>query len=114
MDHRAVRSLGRGFDLTCDFRLRFAKEIPGGGRLVQLDEGRTRNVVFPEGQVVCGVSEDIGFDKGDRIRFRTDVFEFNQVILDTKTDLHFLVLELECSVMRYLITSHSIDWCIPI
>ncbi|KAG6475304.1 MACPF domain-containing protein At4g24290-like isoform X1 [Zingiber officinale] len=78
VDLRALRSLGLGFDLTHDFRLRFAKEFHGG-RLVQLDESRVRDVVFPGGQVVRGVSEDIGLDKGDRIRFRSDVLEFNQM-----------------------------------
>lgn len=81
VDLRALRSLGLGFDLTHDFRLRFAKEFHGG-RLVQLDESRVRDVVFPGGQVVRGVSEDIGLDKGDRIRFRSDVLEFNQVTLE--------------------------------
>ncbi|KAG6480003.1 hypothetical protein ZIOFF_063480 [Zingiber officinale] len=75
---RALRSLGLGFDLTHDFRLQFAKEFHGG-RLVQLDESRTRDVLFPGGHVVRGVSEDIGLDKGDRIRFRSDVLEFNQM-----------------------------------
>ncbi|WOL02492.1 MACPF domain-containing protein [Canna indica] len=75
---RALRSLGLGFDLTNDFRLRFAKGYPGG-RLVQLDESRTRDVVFPGGRVVRGVSEDIELDKGDRLRYRSDVLEFNQM-----------------------------------
>ncbi|PKA66135.1 MACPF domain-containing protein [Apostasia shenzhenica] len=75
---RALRSLGLGFDLTSDFRLRFAKGYPGR-RLVQLDEERTGDLVFPGGFAVRGVSKDIGCDKGDRIRFCSDVLEFNQM-----------------------------------
>ncbi|THU49736.1 hypothetical protein C4D60_Mb06t12680 [Musa balbisiana] len=78
VERRALRSLGLGFDLTSDFRLRFAKGYPRG-RLVQLDEVHTRDIVFPGGHVVRGVSEDIGCDKGDRMRYRSDVLEFNQM-----------------------------------
>lgn len=81
---RALEALGKGFDLSSDFRLKFAKglEGPGGGRLVVLDEINTRDVLIPGsggGLVVQGVSEDIRCDKGDRIRFKSDVLEFNQV-----------------------------------
>lgn len=75
----AVRALGAGFDLTSDFRLRFAKASEGR-RLVELG-GETRDVPLPggAGAVLRGVPRDVGVDKGDRIRFRSDVLEFNQV-----------------------------------
>ncbi|KAK9276582.1 hypothetical protein L1049_006117 [Liquidambar formosana] len=41
MVERAVKSLGRGFDLTSDFRLRFCK---GRDRLVLLNEDETRDL----------------------------------------------------------------------
>ncbi|KAG1331531.1 MACPF domain-containing protein [Cocos nucifera] len=75
---RALRSLGLGFDLTCDFQLRFAKGYPHR-RLVELDETNTWDIAIPGGPTIRGVSKDIGFDKGDRMRFRSDVFEFNQM-----------------------------------
>lgn len=75
---RAVRSLGLGFDLTSDFRLRFVKGYPRR-RLVVLDEKNTGDLVFPGGFTIGGVSRDIGCDKGDRIRFCSDVLEFNQM-----------------------------------
>ena len=76
----AVRALGAGFDLTSDFRLRFAK-AGAGRRLVELG-GETRDVPLPGGAggaTLRGVPLDVGVDKGDRIRFRSDVLEFNQV-----------------------------------
>lgn len=73
---RAMEALGLGFDLASDFRLKFAK---GGERLVVLDEGRERDVVVPGGPTIRRVPEGIRCDKGDRMRFRSDVLEFNQM-----------------------------------
>jgi len=83
----ALESLGKGFDLASDFRLRFAKGIRGGGnsqskRLVVLDEQNKRDILIPGAggaTLIKGVSENIHCDKGDRIRFKSDVLEFNQV-----------------------------------
>ncbi|KAG0456532.1 hypothetical protein HPP92_024320, partial [Vanilla planifolia] len=75
---RAVRSLGLGFDLASDFRLKFAKGYPNR-RLVLLDEENTADLVFPGGLTIKGVSTDISCDKGDRIQFCSDVLEFNQM-----------------------------------
>uniref|UniRef100_A0A5B6ZBZ1 MACPF domain-containing protein n=1 Tax=Davidia involucrata TaxID=16924 RepID=A0A5B6ZBZ1_DAVIN len=77
---RAMESLGLGFDLASDFRLKFAKGYyQGGGRLVVIDEVNKRDIVIPGGVTIRGVSEDIRCDKGDRIRFKSDVLEFNQM-----------------------------------
>lgn len=77
---RAFDSLGLGFDFASDFRLKFAKACPGGGRLVELDESRKRDIVLPGGgATISGVSEDIHCDKGDHVRFKSDVLEFNQM-----------------------------------
>ncbi|KAK7247022.1 hypothetical protein RIF29_41898 [Crotalaria pallida] len=89
----AVECVGKGFDLASDFRLKFAKGIEGGGegsenkkkRLVVVDEHSKRDVLIPgaAGGGACisikGVSESIKCDKGDRIRFKSDVLEFNQM-----------------------------------
>ncbi|KAK3154102.1 hypothetical protein QOZ80_2BG0186090 [Eleusine coracana subsp. coracana] len=74
-----VRALGAGFDLTSDFRLRFAKA--SARRLVELDDGDCRDVPLPGGggAALRGVPRDVVVDKGDRIRFRSDVLEFNQM-----------------------------------
>lgn len=86
-----MAALGKGFDLTSDFRLRFAKgSSEGGGRLLVIDETKKRDIVLPAGVRVEGVSEDIRVDKGDRIRFKSDVLEFNQVSLSyLDTDGYF-------------------------
>ncbi|RVW31128.1 MACPF domain-containing protein [Vitis vinifera] len=85
---RAMESLGLGFDLTNDFRLKFAKGVPGE-RLVVLDERNKGDIVIPGGLTIPGVSEDIRCDKGDRIRFKSDVLEFNQMseLLNQKSSI---------------------------
>uniref|UniRef100_A0A0E0CKF5 MACPF domain-containing protein n=1 Tax=Oryza meridionalis TaxID=40149 RepID=A0A0E0CKF5_9ORYZ len=89
---RAAMALGAGFDLTSDFRLKFAKE----GRLVELDEAGARDVPVPGGgvgggaaAVLRGVPRDVGVDKGDRIRFRSDVLEFNQFTISVSNEIFF-------------------------
>ncbi|VAI45675.1 unnamed protein product [Triticum turgidum subsp. durum] len=78
LGEEVARALGTGFDLTSDFRLRFAKLRR---RLVDLNEAGARDVPVPGGggAVLRGIPRDVGIDKGDRIRFRSDVLEFNQV-----------------------------------
>ncbi|XP_050143057.1 MACPF domain-containing protein At1g14780-like [Malus sylvestris] len=79
---RALEALGQGFDLSSDFRLKFAKGLKGGdGRLVVLNEASKRDIVIPNagGVVIRGVPQDISCDKGDRIRFKSDVLELNQM-----------------------------------
>ncbi|KAL3731277.1 hypothetical protein ACJRO7_028192 [Eucalyptus globulus] len=72
----AVASLGRGFDLTSDFRLKFCK---GGKRLVQLNETEKRTLVIPGFGPVHNVPGDIRCDKGDRCRYQSDILEFSKM-----------------------------------
>jgi len=77
---QAVEALGLGFDLTSDFRLKFAKKE----RLVVLDESHRRDLLIPAacggGAVsIPGVSADVRCDKGEQMRFKSDVLQFNQV-----------------------------------
>ncbi|KAA8527872.1 hypothetical protein F0562_035259 [Nyssa sinensis] len=76
---RAMEALGSGFDVASDFRLKFAKGYPGGGRLVEIDDVNKRDIVIPGGVTIRGVSQDIRCDKGDQIRFKSDVLEFNEM-----------------------------------
>ncbi|RYR28649.1 hypothetical protein Ahy_B01g052783 isoform B [Arachis hypogaea] len=56
-----------------------------GKRLVVLDEMHKRDIFIRAAGgasiTIRGVSENIPCDKGDRIRFKSDVLEFNQILL---------------------------------
>lgn len=74
---RALDCLGRGFDVTSDFRIKFCK---GKESLVSLNESDTRDLLVPGFGLFPGVSVDIKCDKGDRIRYQSDVLQFHQVL----------------------------------
>lgn len=73
----AVQCLGKGFDLTSDFRLKYCK---GNQRLVLLNEADKRELKLPGFGAINDVPTDIKGDKGDRIRFQSDILSFNQVL----------------------------------
>ncbi|XP_061355234.1 MACPF domain-containing protein At1g14780 isoform X2 [Gastrolobium bilobum] len=73
---RALNSLGKGFDLTSDFRLKFCK---GEERLVLLNETERRELTVPGFGPTRDVSVDIKCDKGDRIRYQSDIHTFTQM-----------------------------------
>lgn len=73
---KAVNSLGKGFDLTSDFRLKFCK---GEERLVLLNETERRELPVPGFGAIRDVSVDIKCDKGDRTRYQSDILTFTQV-----------------------------------
>ncbi|KAK2443300.1 MACPF domain-containing protein [Trifolium repens] len=79
MEKRALDCLGKGFDLTSDFRMKFSKGLINGGKLVVIDEMNKRDIMVPGGVIIQDVSEDIRCDKGDRVRFKSDVLQFNQM-----------------------------------
>lgn len=71
---RSLSCLGRGFDLTSDFRLKYCKE-----RLVLLNEKHKRELLVPGFGEIKDVSTDIKTDKGDRIRYQSEILNFNQM-----------------------------------
>ncbi|KAJ6429936.1 hypothetical protein OIU84_021364 [Salix udensis] len=73
---RAQKSLGRGFDLTSDFRLNFCK---GEERLVFLNETEKKELKVPGFGVIKDVSVDIKCDKGDVVRYQSDILEFHEM-----------------------------------
>lgn len=77
---RAVNSLGKGFDITSDFRLKFCK---GKERLVWINETETGELLVPGFGGFKNVSTDIKCDKGDRTRYQSDILDFSQVINQT-------------------------------
>ncbi|XP_047970718.1 MACPF domain-containing protein At1g14780-like [Salvia hispanica] len=74
--HKALSSLGKGFDLSSDFRLKYCK---GDDRLVLLNESDTRELRIPGFGSLADVSNDIKCDKGDRTRYQTDILDFKQM-----------------------------------
>uniref|UniRef100_A0A0C9RHM9 TSA: Wollemia nobilis Ref_Wollemi_Transcript_21704_2563 transcribed RNA sequence n=1 Tax=Wollemia nobilis TaxID=56998 RepID=A0A0C9RHM9_9CONI len=72
----AIGAIGRGYDITNDLRLSYCK---GDGRLIELDGDGRQNAVVPGGVIVPNVSKAIKCDKGERMRFRSDVLPFQQM-----------------------------------
>lgn len=73
---KAISCLGKGFDITSDFRQKYYK---GKDRLVLLNETETRELVVPGFGTYKDVSVDIKCDKGDRTRYQSDILDFNQM-----------------------------------
>ncbi|XP_022146397.1 MACPF domain-containing protein At1g14780 [Momordica charantia] len=73
---KALSSLGKGFDFTSDFRLKYCK---GEHRLVLLNESQRRDLIVPGFRAVKDVSVDIKCDRGDRTRYQSDILNFNQM-----------------------------------
>ncbi|OAE32783.1 hypothetical protein AXG93_374s1100 [Marchantia polymorpha subsp. ruderalis] len=74
--YEATQALGRGFDVTTDFRVGSCK----GSCLVELDEENLQDLITPTGVVIQNVSREIKLDKGERTRYKSDVVSFQQVI----------------------------------
>ncbi|KAL6606963.1 hypothetical protein ACP70R_042616 [Stipagrostis hirtigluma subsp. patula] len=77
---KAVRCLGRGIDMTGDLRLKHCKDA-GGCLVVRSSEKKAAGaaVAVPGVGVVTDVPADVKCGKGDRIRFKSDVLEFNKM-----------------------------------
>ncbi|XP_043706353.1 MACPF domain-containing protein At4g24290 [Telopea speciosissima] len=74
-----IESIGLGYDIAIDLRLKYCKKESPDPRLIELDEEQGRNVVLPGGITIPNVSKSIKCDKGERIRFRSDVLSFQQM-----------------------------------
>lgn len=75
----AIGSIGRGYDISTDIRLKYCKGDSINSRLIEIDETDVREVVLPGGVSIPNVSKSIKCDKGERIRFRSDVLSFQQM-----------------------------------
>ncbi|KAJ4913056.1 MACPF domain-containing protein [Raphanus sativus] len=72
----AIGSIGCGYDLAIDVRLKYCKE----SRLLDIQDGEdTREIALPGGITIPNVSKSIKCDKGERMRFRSDVLSFQQM-----------------------------------
>ena len=75
----AIGSIGRGYDISIDLRLKYCKGESTNSRLIEVDEDEGREIVLPGGITIPNVSKSIKCDKGERTRFRSDVLSFQQV-----------------------------------
>lgn len=81
---QAIEALGQGFDITNDFRLKFCRK-----RLIELNSKHVQNILIPGGPLIQNVSRDIKCDKGERMRYTSEVLEFNQMseLLNQKSSI---------------------------
>ncbi|KAL7002048.1 hypothetical protein U1Q18_003198 [Sarracenia purpurea var. burkii] len=75
----AIQSIGRGYDVSLDLRLKYCKGDLVDPRLIELGEDPGGEIVLPGGIVIPNVSKSIKCDKGERTRFRSDVLSFQQM-----------------------------------
>ncbi|KAK7412010.1 hypothetical protein VNO78_03456 [Psophocarpus tetragonolobus] len=75
----AIGSIGRGYDISTDIRLKYCKGDSLNSLLIEIDENDVREVVLPGGVSIPNVSKSIKCDKGERTRFRSDVLSFQQM-----------------------------------
>ncbi|XP_010243890.1 PREDICTED: MACPF domain-containing protein At4g24290 [Nelumbo nucifera] len=75
----AIQSIGLGYDVSEDLRLKYCKRDSSGSRLIEFDEDQVQEIVLPGGIKVPNVPKWIKCDKGERMRFRSDVLSFQQM-----------------------------------
>ncbi|XP_010520785.1 PREDICTED: MACPF domain-containing protein At4g24290 [Tarenaya hassleriana] len=76
----AIGSIGRGYDLADDIRLKYCKGDSKDSRLIDIDDGYGNcEFVLPGGISIPNVSKSIKCDKGERTRFSSDVLSFQQM-----------------------------------
>ncbi|KAL3630255.1 hypothetical protein CASFOL_023239 [Castilleja foliolosa] len=78
----AVQCIGLGYDLTLDLRLKYCKRqqsTKDGSRLIAMDDDHVRDIAVPGGILVQNVPKSINCDKGERMRFSSDVLAFQQM-----------------------------------
>ncbi|XVE94196.1 hypothetical protein REPUB_Repub01dG0260900 [Reevesia pubescens] len=75
----AIGSIGCGYDIGMDLRLKYCKGYSKDSCLIEIDEDGGREIVLPGGISIPNVSKSIKCDKGERTRFRSDVLSFQQM-----------------------------------
>lgn len=87
----AIDSIGLGYDLAVDLRLKYCKKQQqqqqhDDPRLITIDsDDKVRDITIPGGILIPNVSKSIKCDKGERLRFSSDVLSFQQVHTHTHT-----------------------------
>ncbi|KAJ3683210.1 hypothetical protein LUZ60_013437 [Juncus effusus] len=75
----AIQSIGLGYDVAADLRLKFCKRNDPDPCLIEIERTDAQDIVLPGGIVVPDVPKVIKCDKGERTRFRSDVLSFQQM-----------------------------------
>jgi hypothetical protein len=75
----AIKAIGLGYDLTEDLNLKYCKRSSAEPRLIVIDDDQVRDLVVPGRISVRNVPKSIKCDKGERLRFASDVLSFQQV-----------------------------------
>ncbi|KAG9456949.1 hypothetical protein H6P81_001457 [Aristolochia fimbriata] len=75
----AIESIGLGYDIASDLRLKSCKREHPDPCLIELDYDQVHDIVLPGGITIKSVSKSIKCDKGERMRFRSDVLSFQQM-----------------------------------
>ncbi|KAG8383873.1 hypothetical protein BUALT_Bualt04G0058900 [Buddleja alternifolia] len=86
----AVQCIGLGYDLTVELRLKYCKKqqiTKEGSRLIAMDDDQVWDIAVPGGILVQNVPKSIHSDKGDRVRFSSDVLSFQQMSEQFNQDL---------------------------
>ncbi|KAL3370840.1 hypothetical protein AABB24_007725 [Solanum stoloniferum] len=71
----AVKAIGLGFDIVDDLRLKFCKDY----QLISVDDDQVRDISIPGGILVQNVPKSINCDKGERMRFSSDLLSFSKM-----------------------------------
>lgn len=95
----AIRSIGSGYDLTNDLRLKSCKRNSSDPRLIAIDDDQFRIIELPNGISIPNVPKSIKCDKGDRMRLCSDVLSFQQVSFNFRTCSLILCFEVTESFM---------------
>jgi hypothetical protein len=95
----AIAAIGHGYDVAADVRLKYCKGklTDPNARLIDIGGDEVQDVLLPGGLTVTGVPKSIKCDKGERMRFRSDVLSFQQVYL--------FMLHTDCSILVTIMLS---------
>ncbi|KAG6789798.1 hypothetical protein POTOM_005922 [Populus tomentosa] len=75
----AIEAIGLGYDLGFDLRLKYCKKNSPRLIVINDDDKQVRNMVIPGGFSLPNVPKSIKCDKGERLRFSSDVLSFQKM-----------------------------------
>ncbi|KAJ6292127.1 hypothetical protein OIU76_024104 [Salix suchowensis] len=75
----AIEAIGLGYDLGLDLRLKSCKKNSPKLIVINDDDKQVHKMVIPGGFTIPNVPKSIKCDKGERLRFSSDVLSFQQM-----------------------------------